>query len=482
MSAAQKKTATYYIYRESTLKYYVPQYYGVKTFGKPTIQRAPAVTYPDRFARSDYTLYEYQQNAVNAYLSAAHTVGGGIIHLFTGGGKTKLTMSILSELQVPVIILCQNGGLLKQWVTEIEDSLPNARVGIIQGDRCEIGPDEFDITIAMIQTLTSRKYPSSLFEHIGLIVGDEVHHSSAKQTTALFFTLPPCKTLGLTATFERSDGTLHVINKFFGDIVFEKLDRDISMNVTVLGITYRSTDAEFNRDIYNAAGKICNANMIKKLGEYQPRSEFIIRVLQDSIARDPRQQHALYSHNRNAVELLESIAATNDVKSRGFYYKDMKAPELEKSKNCAVIFASFSKAGEGVNIKTLTTLYFVTPVTNVKQAAGRNQRQVNPSACLIYDFIDTHDKFQKQWAKRRAFYKKEGFTIYEVDSDQYTPHYLQWRCTFNPLAAKRTKCKTDAIDDCGDDDGTDSDVPKFQPRKCMFKNPMAMSSVIVGKK
>jgi hypothetical protein len=40
---------------------------------------------------------------------------------------------------------------------------------------------------------------------------------------------------------------------------------------------------------------------------------------------------------------------------------------------------------------------------------------------VIYDFIDTHETFRRQWVKRRAFYRKQKYQIVsfglEVDQE-----------------------------------------------------------------
>ena len=73
-------------------------------------------------------------------------------------------------------------------------------------------------------------------------------------------------------------------------------------------------------------------------------------------------------------------------------------------------------ASEGLDIKTLTTLVFATPKTDIEQAVGRILR-VKHTRPLVIDIIDKHELFKKQWLKRRLFYHKNGYTI------QYTENY-----------------------------------------------------------
>ena len=456
LSAAAKKEITYYIYKECVNKYYIPPYYGVTKFGPLTDIR---IGDGDNIVNVKYIgkLRDYQQIAMDTYIEASskHTlvgVGGGILELYTGYGKTKGAMYIIGTLLKKVLICVHKEDLATQWIIELQNDLPGIRIGMIQGSRVEIG-DDYDVTVAMIQTLSSKEYPPNTFSGIGLLICDEVHHVSSKHFSKILSTCVVRRTLGLSATVQRKDGTANVFYNYLGPIIYSKRKRDISMNVTVLAITYKSNDPIFNADIYNSAGNICNANMIKKLCEFGPRNEFIIKVLKDSIERDPNQQHALYAHNTSAVDILHELAELEHIDSLGFYYKSMKPDKLEISKQKKVIFATIMKAGEGVNIKTLTTSMYVTPVTDVEQLAGRNQRQVNISPPIIFDFVDTHAKFQKQYSKRKSFYNSEDFTIYEISSDEYVPDFTTWHKCKPARKKKSINTKTINNDDIDNDIG-----------------------------
>ena len=95
----------------------------------------------------------------------------------------------------------------------------------------------------------------------------------------------------------------------------------------------------------------------------------------------------------------------------------MKEKELKISETKQVLVATYSMASEGLDIKTLTTLIFVTPKTEIEQAVGRILRvkHANP---LVIDIIDNNEIFKKQLLKRRQFYHKNGYTIHY--SNNYT--------------------------------------------------------------
>jgi acyl-CoA synthetase (AMP-forming)/AMP-acid ligase II len=69
---------------------------------------------------------------------------------------------------------------------------------------------------------------------------------------------------------------------FLGDII-HKVERKDEHNVEVRGIIYKTNDEEFNEPILDYKGHPQISSMISKLCCYNPRTEFIIKVLNDFI-------------------------------------------------------------------------------------------------------------------------------------------------------------------------------------------------------
>jgi superfamily II DNA or RNA helicase len=98
----------------------------------------------------------------------------------------------------------------------------------------------------------------------------------------------------------------------------------------------------------------------------------------------------------------------------------MKEKALKESETKTVIVGTYAMASEALDIKTLTTLVFASPKTDVVQAVGRILRvkhvHVRPT---VIDIIDSHDPFRNQWMKRRKYYKKEGYEIVTGNACEY---------------------------------------------------------------
>ena len=122
----------------------------------------------------------------------------------------------------------------------------------------------------------------------------------------------------------------------------------------------------------------------------------------------------------------------------GYYIGGMKEQDLKISEGKKIIVATYAMAEEGLDIKTLTTLVMATPKVDVTQSVGRILRQKHKEA-LVVDIVDTHALFQRHYAKRRTFYKKQKFKVIETDSYKYENDL--WDTIYDPenKISKKTK-------------------------------------------
>ena len=118
------------------------------------------------------------------------------------------------------MIIVHKEFLLRQWKERIEQFLPDARVGRIQGPTVDI--EDKDIVIGMLQSLSMKDYDINLFQCFGLTIIDEVHHISAEVFSRVLFKVVTKYYLGLSATMKRTDGLTKVIKMFLGDVVYKK--------------------------------------------------------------------------------------------------------------------------------------------------------------------------------------------------------------------------------------------------------------------
>ena len=223
------------VYRESLLKLYVPRYFGMEHYGSNIENKiAPGHTIALKFAGE---LRDYQNIIVDKYLKAATTKtancgGGGLLDVDPGKGKTVMALKIIERLAVKTLVVVHKSFLTNQWKERIEQFLPGAKVGTIQGQIFDI--ENKDIVIGMVQSLSMKEYPQNAFESFGLTVFDEcfpydtyVHTSCGTQAIGKLYdiwnknvdSLPDILSFNQTTKSFEYKKLTHTWKKIRGDLV-----------------------------------------------------------------------------------------------------------------------------------------------------------------------------------------------------------------------------------------------------------------------
>lgn len=401
------------IYREAHNKFYLPRYYGLDNFGVPDENRIPkGIKTSMEFAGE---LREYQINIVNKYVEHVGNSGGGLLDVDPGKGKTVMGLYIATQLQVKTLVIVHKSFLLNQWIERIEQFIPNARVGRIQGPKIDI--ENKDIVIGMLQSLSMKEYAQGTFDSFGLSIYDEVHHLSAEVFSRCMMNITTNYTLGLSGTMQRKDGLSKVFKMFLGPVVHKEKNKD-QHEVIVKKIDYIVEDEEFNETKYDYRGNPQFSTMISKLCNYNRRSAFIIDVIKEEFHKNPDQQLMVLAHNKSLIEYLYKAIEHQKIGTVGYYVGGMKEAALKESESKQIIIATYAMASEGLDIKTLTTLLMATPKTDVCQSVGRILR-VKHASPVVIDIVDFHEIFEKQWLKRRAYYVKQKYKIIASNNTNY---------------------------------------------------------------
>ena len=200
------------------------------------------------------------------------------------------------------------------------------------------------------------------------------------------------------------------------------------------------------------------------------RLKYEQNYIENPYVKPVEQLHTLIlSHNLNVLHYIYNKIVCKNIASVGYYVGGMKDIELKKSATKQVVLASFSMASEALDIPTLNAEFLISPKTDIVQCVGRILRAKHAlSNPVIYDIKDVHDVFYKQWLKRKAYYKKEKYTIVECDSYSYSKELLL-------KLEQQQSCKTgDDASTLTSDDDTGEDGPENGKSKavkgvCMLK-------------
>jgi superfamily II DNA or RNA helicase len=396
------------VYREGKSgKMYIPRF-----FGEPVLadKRVEPVRAPIEFVGQlrDSTR---QNEAFRAGTEAFRKIGGGVLSLDAGFGKTTCALAFAAHLKLRTLIIVHKEFLANQWKERIQQFCPGASIGRVQQNIFDI---EHDFVIGMIQTLCSRENEPSAFDSIGFVIVDEAHHIGAAAFSQTMFKLCPRYTLGLTATPERKDGLTNILYWFMGPEFFrvQRKNQDTTRVETVM----------FDDPLFREAppvsrfGKINMAGMVTQLTEIPSRNQKILSLVR---ALDPSRRVLLLSDRREHCFWL-----CENLQESALYLGGMKEEELDVSSRAKIIVATYSMAQEGLDIPVLDTLVMTTPHSDVTQAVGRIMRETpgKVNAPLIIDIVDRWSVFNSMYRKRCVIYQAAGFTgLRTTDTAQEFP-------------------------------------------------------------
>ena len=190
----------------------------------------------------------------------------------------------------------------------------------------------------------------------------------------------------------------------------------------------------------------CVEKLINSSDEKRPKCFYCKKVLKYTqnyienpyVKSKETLQTIILSHNLNILEYMYKKIVCKNIASVGYYVGGMKEIDLKNTETKQIILASYAMASEGLDIPSLNAEFLITPKTDIVQTVGRILRSKHLiTKPVIYDFVDNHGVFQRQWLKRKAFYKKQNYKIIKTTSVEYTSDYKKWKLeTTNKFSKK----------------------------------------------
>ena len=334
---------------------------------------------------------------------------GGILQAAPGFGKTVCALNIINRIRRPAIVLVHKGFLLRQWEDRIQKFLPDAKIGVVQQDRCDF--EGKHIVLAMVESLVARRYDEALYKSFGVVLTDEIHRISAPTWSAIPPMFNARYRLGTTATPRRKDGAQNVFFYHIGPVIAKgKVER--------MAPLIKRVWSGFSIPQYVTM----NPTLIKKplllrfLCASKSRNEKIVEQLIQA-AKAGRKimviSERLDSHLRRLESLLRQRWAEADgpLPTISFYIGGMKDAGYREAEKAQIIFATSQLVQEGLDIPTLDTLILATPMSDVEQAVGRVQRSFpGKKSPVVVDFRDDNVPIAKRLGELRwKFYQTKGW-------------------------------------------------------------------------
>jgi superfamily II DNA or RNA helicase len=236
-------------------------------------------------------LFQWQREAL---LKWAENGNRGVVEAVTGSGKTRVGLAAARhhvDGGGKVAVIVPSIPLLEQWTSQIEHWIPGAIVGRRGGG----GADDLgsvDVLVAVDRSAArhSLGLPDG---YTGLLVADECHHYGADVNQLALQHEFECR-LGLTATYERSDGRHEsVLDPYFGGVVYVYGYADAvaqrvvaPFRVALLPVSF-SDDEREEYEALTAAMRKAKQNLVALGAPAEPFQEFIqyVTALSKSGAR-----------------------------------------------------------------------------------------------------------------------------------------------------------------------------------------------------
>lgn len=334
---------------------------------------------------------------------------GGLITVGCGFGKTVMALWIAAALGRKTLVIVHKDFLVKQWRERIQQYLPKARIGCIQG--CVKDVEDKDIVIGMLQSVSMKDYPDAIFSDFGFTIIDECHHIAAEVFSRSLHKINTTYMLGLSATPHRKDGLSKVFEWFLGPYVFIQKEKE-TRRVDVHCIRYYNPSLQYSKECFTCTGKLSMPKMINQVCYWVNRTELVVRLVLDVVNSNPLRQVLLLTDRRKHIQDICASLHNHGCTSVGFYLGGMKQEALSEAETKRVILATYSMSSEGMDIPSLNTLILASPKTDVQQSVGRILRKHHDDACpTIYDVIDDFSVFRSQGNRRLQYYKKNNFTV-----------------------------------------------------------------------
>lgn len=445
----KKDDPSFRVFSEDDDNFYIPRFFGEKEYGKPKVDEL----YRGRKINITFKgeLRDYQLPIADLVQKQFDTVGGGIVSLPCGRGKTILAINAIVRRQVQTLVIVHKDFLMKQWKRQIE-RFTDAKVGIIQRGKVQV--EGCDIVLGMLKSISIKEYKENTFSQFGLVVVDECHHIAAKVYSRSLPKITSRYTLGLSATPKRQDGLTKVFHWYMGPMIYRE---DLRENKCVIAKVYNfKTEHKLFRTFVNWMGRPIKEKMVSNMTIIPERTQLIVDLINNRRSRSEYAKILILSRRREHLTLIKEMIDADIKKDKdtlrtlnrivnilesdkpvkikkidtstlyaliekyerrsshktGYYVGGMKEKQLAESETKDVIFGTYDMAEEGLDIPCLNTIVLATPKPNVVQSVGRILRlenyEISPEIIDICDQISMFNGFGKS---REKYYNKSKYKI-----------------------------------------------------------------------
>lgn len=147
------------------------------------------------------------------------------------------------------------------------------------------------------------------------------------------------------------------------------------------------------------------------------------KLIVDLLNKEKDNYCLILSDRLEGLEILHNevggLFINGSMTSKKAKQERQEAIEKMRNKEEHYLFASYSLAKEGLDIKSLNRVFLIAPTKNkivLIQSIGRIERKdEGKETPICYDIIDNDKYFEDAWKKRKTIYRKNGNEILEEE-------------------------------------------------------------------
>ncbi len=370
-----EEPAEYETFTENSKKITVPRFYGFERFGKPgttTIDSGKKIK-----IKFNAKMRDYQVPIVDKTLTHLKKIGGAVISLPCGRGKTAIAINIITKLKLKTLVVVHQDFLLNQWKRAIK-TFTNASVGIIKQNKIDY--KDKDIVIILINSLCKRNY--NIFDEFGFVITDECHHTSAQFFVKAFPKIVAKYSLGLSATPDRKDGTSKAFYWYIGKLIYkEKQQKNDKVQAYIY--QYKSKNERFKMFFNYWGARSPNfSKTITEISVLEERNIFAANVI-NQIRNLPEKRKILVLSDR-----LKQLNILENMVSKQIAFDKEKYSTMTKLKKSSIQIININKSIKEKYIKMKDRIIIQSGKSGEKYTFIKNKiKQTNNNILFQENYI-----------------------------------------------------------------------------------------------
>lgn len=339
------------------------------------------------------TLRPHQQQVRDSAIKSLNETGSIVISAAPGFGKTITSIEIICAINVPTVIFVKQAMIMDQWKDSISKYAPRKKVATITSTK----PVDPNADIYIVNPIILKKDITDLkdFEHIKLVVVDELHQIVSKVLHRAFFKFQPDYIIGLSATPYRPkmDPFEPAIAWFFGsNVVGSKLFRKHTVYCV-------KTNFVPETRIQPHSGKLDWSSVLTSQAEDPHRNNLIVKA----VTMFPKRTWLILVKRVEHARTLQALFASAGIES-GTIVGSCR--EFDKSSK--ILIGTTPKIGVGFDHAPIDALCMAADVLEYfEQFLGRCMRRQDVEPIVI-DFEDKFNPLLKHLKSRINKYKEHG--------------------------------------------------------------------------